>query len=86
MNTLRITRPKSVRTGMFCRLGSAEEMRPVAVTVWLSVVWMIPSSSESLSSPSTYVDLSLEKARYCKTSGTTGCACTSPSSTSASVE
>jgi hypothetical protein len=30
---LRILRPSSVRTGMFCRLGSVEASRPVAAPV-----------------------------------------------------
>ena len=30
MNARRISRPSSSRTGMFCRLGFEEEMRPVA--------------------------------------------------------
>lgn len=28
-------RPSSVRVGMFCKLGSVEERRPVAATLWL---------------------------------------------------
>ena len=31
-NALRISRPSSPRTGMFCRLGFEDERRPVAVT------------------------------------------------------
>lgn len=27
-------RPSSLRTGMFCRLGSVDDKRPVAVTAW----------------------------------------------------
>ncbi len=37
-------RPSSVRIGMFCRFGSEEESRPVAVTAWLKEVWMRPVS------------------------------------------
>ncbi len=36
----RISRPNVVRIGMFWRLGSEEESRPVAATAWLKVVWM----------------------------------------------
>ncbi len=32
MNASRILRPSAVRTGMFCRLGSVEESRPVTAT------------------------------------------------------
>ena len=31
MKAVRIFRPSSVRTGMFCRFGSDEESRPVVV-------------------------------------------------------
>ena len=31
----RISRPSSVRIGMFCKFGSLELSRPVAVPVWL---------------------------------------------------
>ena len=34
----------SVLIGMFCRLGSVEDSRPVAAIIWLKVVWMRPSS------------------------------------------
>ena len=40
----RIGRPTSVRIGMFCRFGLALESRPVAVAVWLKVVWSRPLS------------------------------------------
>jgi hypothetical protein len=30
----RISRPTEVLTGMFCRFGSFDEMRPVLVPVW----------------------------------------------------
>ena len=36
MNAERISRPSSVRMGMFCRLGSLELSRPVAATTWLN--------------------------------------------------
>ena len=45
-------RPSSVRIGMFCRLGSVLESRPVAAMVWLKVVWMRPSAATVFSSPS----------------------------------
>ena len=37
-NILRISLPSSVRTGMFCRFGSVEDSRPVAVTMFWKVV------------------------------------------------
>ena len=46
MNARRISRPSSVRTGMFCRLGLVDEMRPVAVTVWLYDVIMSADYSQ----------------------------------------
>ena len=42
MNALRISLPSSPRMGMFCRLGSLLESRPVAVIVWLNDVWICP--------------------------------------------
>ena len=48
-------RPSSVRIGMFCRLGSVDDSRPVAAIIWLNVVWMRPSSATDLSSPSTVI-------------------------------
>ena len=38
----RISRPSSVRMGMFCRLGSLELRRPVAATTWLNEAWTRP--------------------------------------------
>ena len=35
-------RPSAVRIGMFCRLGSVDDSRPVAATIWLNVVWIRP--------------------------------------------
>ena len=48
----RISLPSSERTGMFCRFGSVEEMRPVRVSVWLSVEWIRPSGEIAFVSPS----------------------------------
>ena len=42
MNACRILRPSGVRMGIFWRLGSLLERRPVAVTVWLNEVWILP--------------------------------------------
>ena len=42
MNAFRILRPSSVLTGMFCRFGSLDDSRPVAVTVWLNDVCIFP--------------------------------------------
>ena len=39
---MRMRRPMSSRTGMFCKLGFVDERRPVAVTAWLNEVWMRP--------------------------------------------
>ena len=38
----RITRPVSVRIGMFCRFGLIEASRPVAAFVWRNVVCRRP--------------------------------------------
>ena len=43
MKQERILRPISPRTGIFWRLGLLDDKRPVAVAVWLKVVWMRPS-------------------------------------------
>ena len=37
-----ISFPSSPRMGMFCRFGSLEESRPVAVTHWLNDVCICP--------------------------------------------
>jgi hypothetical protein len=37
-----IFRPSSVRAGMFCRFGLAEDSRPVAVIVWLKLLCILP--------------------------------------------
>ena len=44
IKALRISRPSSSRTGMFCRLGLVELSRPVEVTAWLNEVWILPVS------------------------------------------
>ena len=42
---MRISRPTSVRTGIFLKVwGLLEDKRPVLVTVWLSDVWILPVS------------------------------------------
>jgi hypothetical protein len=43
-NAALMRRPRSVRTGMFCRFGLLLDRRPVAATVWLNVVCSRPSS------------------------------------------
>ena len=53
MNILRISAPKGVRTGMFCKLGSVEDRRPVAVTVFWKLVWMRLPEPMTLVRPST---------------------------------
>ena len=47
MKAARISRPSSVRMGMFCRLGFEEERRPVAAPVWLKVVCRRPVAGGS---------------------------------------
>ena len=42
VNAARISRPSSVRMGMFCRLGLVDDSRPVAVPVWSKVVCSAP--------------------------------------------
>ena len=42
MNAARISRPSSVRTGIFCKFGFDELSRPVAVPVWLKRVCRRP--------------------------------------------
>ena len=44
MNARRISRPISVRIGMFCRFGSLLDSRPVAATAWLNDVCTRPVS------------------------------------------
>ena len=44
MKARRISRPISVRIGMFCRLGSLLLRRPVAATAWLNWVCTRPVS------------------------------------------
>ena len=47
-----IWRPNSVRTGMFCRLGSDDDRRPVVVTVLVELVCTRPSSARMRGSAS----------------------------------
>ena len=63
MNASRISRPASVRMGMFCRFGSVDESLPVAAMVWLNVVWIRSSAATDFSSPST-VTLSRVASRW----------------------
>ena len=42
MKALRISFPFSSRIGIFCKFGSLELRRPVAVTVWLKEVCTLP--------------------------------------------
>ena len=42
MKALRISLPSSPLTGIFCRFGSLDERRPVAVVAWLKEVCMWP--------------------------------------------
>ena len=48
----RISRPSSVRIGMFCRLGLFEDSRPVVAAVWLKVVCRRLSASTTSGSAS----------------------------------
>ena len=62
-----MSRPISVRTGMFCRFGFVLLRRPVAATVCWKSVWMRPSSGETApGSASRYVDFSFVSCRYWK--------------------
>ena len=63
MNARRISRPPSLRTGMFCRLGFSLEIRPVVVAIWLNVAWIRPSSRMSGGSASAYVLRSFSTSR-----------------------
>ena len=86
MKALRISRPSVVRTGMFCRLGSALEMRPVAVTHCLKLVWTRPSGAMDFSNPSTKVASTLATNRYSMIRDTMGCLSLIASRVSLSVE
>ena len=68
MNALRISRPASVRIGMFWRFGSDEESRPVAATVCRNEEWTRPCASAIAGRASTYVPFSFEISRYSSTS------------------
>ncbi len=78
--------PRAVRTGMFCRFGSALEIRPVEATVWLNRVCTLPSEPRAASRPSIYVDFSLVSFLYSSTRSATGCREERYSRVSASVE
>ena len=68
MKAARISRPSSVRMGMFCRLGLEEESLPVAAPVWLKLVCRRPvRRSMSAGRASTYVPLSFVSCRYYNT-------------------
>ena len=56
INAARISRPTSVRMGMFCRFGSLLESRPVAATAWFRCVWTRPSSRTMISVASRIAD------------------------------
>src|SRR2546427_798048 len=87
MNAARISRPSSVRIGMFCRFGFDDDSRPVAAPAWLKLVWMRPErTSISSGSASTYVPFSLLICRYSSTLRTTSCSGARSSSTTAAVE
>ena len=53
MKAARISRPNSVRMGMFCKLGLLEERRPVAAPVGLKVVWTRELASSKVGKAST---------------------------------
>ena len=76
----------SCLTGIFCKLGSVQLSRPVAVTVCWKCACIFPFSSMSGSIPSTYVPFSLVSILYSSISGTAGCASAIFSSISALVE
>ena len=64
---------------MFCRLGSDEESRPVAATVWWKEEWTREFSSASWGRASTYVPFSFEISRYSMTSRAIGNPCSASS-------
>ena len=73
MNDFLISRPFSVRIGMFCKFGLFELKRPVAVTVCIKLVCMRPSIlSVMVGNGSTYVLFNLRNCRYCKIIGIIG--------------
>ena len=82
-----MARPTSVRTGMFWRLGSELESRPVAVAAWWKVVCSRPSAVDQRQAarPGTCV-FSLLSVRYSSRARGSGCFSASFSSTSASVD
>ena len=60
MNAARMRGPIGPLIGMFCKLGSLLESRPVAATAWWYVVWMRPVRGLiNRGSASTYVDFNL---------------------------
>ena len=86
MKQRRISLPSSPRTGMFCRLGSLEERRPVDVTAWLNDVCMCPVRLlMSFGRASTYVPRSFFSPRWASMSSTMGFLWRSCCSTSSDV-
>ena len=72
---------------MFCRFGSLDVRRPVAVTVWLNEVWMRPVFLlTSFGSESIYVPASFASDRYSSLSPAMGYSTASSVSTLTSVE
>ncbi len=87
MNARRISRPSSVRIGMFCRFGSLLLRRPVAATAWLKLVCTRPVSGfTSCGSASMYVPFSFVMPRQSRISRGRSCVSASSSSTSTAVD
>src|SRR4030095_13867312 len=71
INAFLISLPRSVLTGMFCKLGLLLCNRPVTATAWPYVVCTLPVFRLINSgSASTYVDFSLVSSRYMRISST----------------
>ena len=72
---------------MFWRFGSLEDSLPVAATVWLNEVWILPVDFfTSDGSASTYPCFSFARERYSRIPAGSGCPLASDARTSASVE
>ncbi len=74
MKARRISRPSSVRIGIFCRFGFVDDIRPVAVAVWLNVVWIFPVEGfMRVGNAFTYVVSSFLTPRISRIRSTNGC-------------
>ena len=70
----RISSPRGVRTGMFCRFGSVDESRPVAAPVWLNAG--VDPAGRGVHALREHVDVgrpSFSSSRYSRISRGTSC-------------